>query len=113
MLTKAQLITLRSIRGSGNRIGKAIELAGVTQRTVARALDVPESYVSDLVRQRYRAITVPNAHKVAQFFHCRIEDLFPYEEKPSADREHPFVAVVEASRRAHAAEAFGRESSDD
>ena len=63
MLSNHHISTLRKEPVTGNRMGKAIELAGVTQRTVARALDVPESYVSDLVRQRYKAITVPNAHR--------------------------------------------------
>jgi DNA-binding XRE family transcriptional regulator len=76
-LTSHHVLTLRREPTDANRVGKAIELAGVTQRTVARAIDVPESYVSDLVRQRYRGITVLNAHKVAQFFGCSIEDLFP------------------------------------
>tara|TARA_R100001143_G_C3306653_1_gene108176 strand:- start:283 stop:537 length:255 start_codon:yes stop_codon:yes gene_type:complete len=78
-LTSHHVSTLRREPTDANRVGKAIELAGVTQRTVARAIDVPESYVSDLVRQRYRGITVLNAHKVAQFFGCAIEDLFPSE----------------------------------
>jgi plasmid maintenance system antidote protein VapI len=77
MLSSHHISTLRKEPITGNRMGKAIELAGVTQRTVARALDVPESYVSDLVRQRYKAITVPNAHKIAGFFKCYIEDIFP------------------------------------
>jgi|TARA_B100000949_G_scaffold227033_1_gene233007 predicted XRE-type DNA-binding protein len=76
-LTTHHVSTLRREPVNSNRVGKAIELAGVTQRTIARAIDVPESYVSDLVRQRYDGITVRNAHKVAQFFGCAIEVLFP------------------------------------
>lgn len=79
MLSSHHISTLRKEPVTQNRMGKAIELAGVTQRTVARAIDVPESYVSDLVRQRYKAITVPNAHKIAGFFKCHIEDIFPAE----------------------------------
>jgi plasmid maintenance system antidote protein VapI len=79
MLSSHHLTTLRKEPVTGNRMGKAIELAGITQRTVARAIDAPESYISDLVRQRYKAITVPNAHKIAGFFQCSIEDIFPAE----------------------------------
>ena len=76
MLTRQQLATLRTEPGT-NRVAKAIELAGVTQVTVAEALGLPQPYVSDVARRRYRTITVENARKFAKFFGCSIEDLFP------------------------------------
>ncbi len=76
MLTKQQLAILRSEPGT-NRVAKAIALAGVTQVTVAEGLGLPQPYVSDVARQRYKTITVENARKFAKFFGCSIEDLFP------------------------------------
>ena len=76
MLTKQQLAMLRTETGT-NRVARAIDLAGVTQVTVAEALGLPQPYVSDVARRRYKTITVENARKFAQFFGCSIEDLFP------------------------------------
>ena len=76
MLTEQQLAILRSAPGT-NRVAKAISLAGVTQVSVAKALGIPQPYVSDVARQRYRTITVEKARKFADYFGCSIEDLFP------------------------------------
>jgi plasmid maintenance system antidote protein VapI len=76
-LTKHHVTALQKVDGGGNRLAEAIRLAGVTQRTVARALDVPESYISDLSRQRNKGILVSNAHKLSAFFGVSIEVLFP------------------------------------
>ena len=76
MLTEQQLAILRSEPGT-NRVAKAISLAGVTQVTLADAVSLPQPYVSDVARQRYRTITVENARKFADYFGCSIEDLFP------------------------------------
>ena len=76
MLTEQQLAILRSAP-STNRVAKAISVAGVTQVTVADAVGLPQPYVSDVARQRYRTITVENARKFADYFGCSIADLFP------------------------------------
>ena len=82
MLTKQQLVVLRSEPGS-NRVAKAMALTGVTQVTVAKALGMTQPYVSDVARGRYRTITVENARKFASYFGCCIEDLFPLPPRPS------------------------------
>ena len=76
MLTEQQLAVLRSEPGS-NRVAKAMALSGVTQVTVAKALGLTQSYVSDVARGRYRTITVEDAREFASYFGWRIEDLFP------------------------------------
>ena len=76
MLTEQQLAILRNEPGT-NRVAKAIALAGVTQVAIAEALGLPQPYVSDVARQRYRTITVENARKFANYFGCSIEELFP------------------------------------
>lgn len=60
-----------------NRVAIAIRLLDVTQAEVAEGADLPQQYVSDVARNRYRTITVENAQKFADFFGCIIEDLFP------------------------------------
>ncbi len=76
MLTEQQLAVLRSAPGA-NRVAKAVSLAGVTQTALAKALGLSQPYVSDVVRRRYRTITVATAWKFARYFGCCIEDLFP------------------------------------
>ena len=78
MLSKTQLAVLRAESGSSrpNRVGSAISLAGVTQGAVARAVGLPQPYISDVARGRYQTITLRNARKFAEYFGCAIEDLF-------------------------------------
>ena len=76
MPTEQQLAILLPVPGT-NRVAKAISLAGVTQVSVAKALGIPQPYVSDVARQRYRTITVAKARQFADYFGCLIEDLFP------------------------------------
>ena len=79
MLTEKQLARLRAAaaKPGSNRLGLALELMGVSQGTVARAVGVPQPYVSDVARARYRTITVTNARRFARYCGCLIEDLFP------------------------------------
>ena len=76
MLTKQQLEIVRSEPGP-NRMARAMGLTRVTQTTLANAIGLSQPYVSDVIRGRYRTITVANARKFANFFGCSIEDLFP------------------------------------
>lgn len=79
VLTNRRLEPLRaaSVPPGSNRVGLAISLAGVSQATVGRAVGKPQPYVSDVVRGRYRTITLLNARRLARYFGCGIEDLFP------------------------------------
>ena len=52
-------------------------LTGITQTTLAAEIGLSQAYISNVVRQRHRTITVENGRKFAQFFGCSIEDLFP------------------------------------
>ena len=79
MLNEEQLVRLRAAaaKPGSNRLGLAMSLMGVSQATVAGAVGVPQPYVSDVVRARYRTITVANARRFARYCGCLIEDLFP------------------------------------
>jgi transcriptional regulator with XRE-family HTH domain len=80
LLSAGKLRELRDTVTEGNRVAKAIELAGVTQLDVKQATGLPQPYISDVARNRYRTITVDNARKFAEYFGCQIEDLFPSRE---------------------------------
>ena len=79
MLTQNQLERLRaaSVPPGSNRVGLAISLAGVSQAMVGEAVGKSQPYVSDVVRARFRTITLLNAQKFARYFGCGVEDLFP------------------------------------
>ena len=79
MLTKKQLVRLRaaSVPPGSNRVGLAISLSGVSQGMLGREVGMTQAYVSDIVRGRYRTITVVNARRFARYFGCSVEDLFP------------------------------------
>lgn len=62
---------------NSNRVALAIELSGLRQGEIAEALGWTQSYLSNICRGRFETITVDNAHKLADFFGCLIEDLFP------------------------------------
>lgn len=63
-----------------NKLGLALELAGISQAEFARDLNFQPPYVSDVVRGRYRTITLENGVKVAEYFGVAVEDLFPARE---------------------------------
>jgi transcriptional regulator with XRE-family HTH domain len=79
-LSSKKLRELRETPTTGNRIAKAIDLAGVQQQEIEVATGLTQPYISDVARNRYRTITVDNAHKFAEYFGCQIEDLFPSRE---------------------------------
>lgn len=78
-LTPRQLKSLRAapIGSSGNRLAGAIALADVTQADLARTVGMTQQYVNDVTRGRWQTITVENARRLANYFGCAIEDLFP------------------------------------
>jgi len=79
-LTTEQLTALRTtaVGDSGNRLKVAIDLAGETQSSVARALGyLNASTVSDHVRGRSADMSLSNAQKYARHFGCQVDDLFP------------------------------------
>lgn len=64
---------------SANRVRVARKALGLTQVQVCDALGLAQPYLSDVERRRYAHITVANARRLADFFGCAIEDLFPSE----------------------------------
>lgn len=83
-LTETQLKQLRRHRTTGNRVAKAIELAGVTLVRVQQGTGLRYTYISDVAANRYATVTVAKAHVFAEFFGCAIEDLFPAQKAVAA-----------------------------
>ncbi|MDP3717139.1 MAG: helix-turn-helix transcriptional regulator [Acidobacteriota bacterium] len=78
VLESDQLEALRSSANDGpNRVAAAIRLAGLTQRSVAVALDITEPHLSNVCRGHVKDVSLPTARKLAEFLGCSIEDLFP------------------------------------
>lgn len=79
MLESEQLAELRStaIEGVPNRVRTALKLAGKTQAEVARALDMTPPHLNDVCSGRVKEVSLTTAHKLANYFGCAIEDLFP------------------------------------
>ena len=55
-------------------------LCEASQAELVEATGFTQPYVSDVLRGRFKDITVGNASKFAEFFGCQIEDLFPSRE---------------------------------
>jgi len=60
-----------------NRVSTAIRLLGLTQRSVANDVGMSEPHLSDVCRGQQKVVTLETARKLAEFFGCAIEDLFP------------------------------------
>lgn len=63
-----------------NRLGVAIRLSGRTQKQIADELGMTEPHLSDIKRGKFRSVSLETAHKLAAYFGCAIEDLFPSRE---------------------------------
>ena len=62
-----------------NRIQQLRKAGKVTQAELAEAVDVTRQTIISLENGRYNASLIL-AHKVAQFFHLTIEEIFIFEE---------------------------------
>lgn len=76
-----------------NRLKLAMTLTGATQAEIVAFTQFVQPYISDVVRGRFRTITVDNAQKFADFFGCAIEDLFVAADERRAQRGLPFVPL--------------------
>lgn len=79
MLEPKHLRTLRQsdVPASGNRVALAIELSEKKQGEVAEELGMPQSQLSDITRGRFPDPKLSTLQKLAEYFGCAIEDLFP------------------------------------
>jgi DNA-binding XRE family transcriptional regulator len=70
--------------GSRNRLKFAFTLCGVTQRLASEKTGLSPQRISGLVTGNYQSVSVEEASKLARFFGCTIEDLFPSEHQAVA-----------------------------
>lgn len=79
MLNAKQLATLRA-SDARNRVWVAMNLAGVTQVQVAEAIGMTQSHISRIANDNYSRLAYHTALRLAQYFGCAAEDLFPARE---------------------------------
>lgn len=79
MLEPKQLKALRNIEAPefGNRVAQAIRMTDKNQTEVAADLGMSPSQLSDLCRGRWPDPKLSTLQKLADYFGCLIEDLFP------------------------------------
>jgi len=79
MLEAKHIRTLRQseVPVSGNRVALAIELTDKKQVEVAEEIGMPQSQLSDITRGRFPDPKLSTLQKLADYFGCAIEDLFP------------------------------------
>lgn len=77
-LTPRQLRQLRN--ADGNRIRAARHLVNLTQVQLCAQLGMTQSQLSDLERQRWQSPSLATARRLADFFGCTVDDLFPASE---------------------------------
>lgn len=78
MLNREQVEQLRREPvAAHNRLGLAMELAGVTQVQLAEGADLTQPYVSQILNGKTPRLPLATAQRIASFFGCAIEDIFP------------------------------------
>ena len=78
-LTNRQLNFLRHspIPPGGHRLDLALALVSATATDVARDTGFSAQWLSDVRRGRIELPTIGNARRLAKYFGCYIDDLFP------------------------------------
>lgn len=78
-LTDRQLEALRTapLGKLSNRLQIAFALVDVKRADACAATGLSPSEMSKLIKGQYQSLDIEKARKLAEFFHCGIEDLFP------------------------------------
>lgn len=78
-LSPEQLAALKAVPlgTMPNKIGLALTLTGDSQTEVCDDTDIPRPNLSKIINGRYEGIQLETARKIAEYFDCQIEDLFP------------------------------------
>lgn len=81
-LTPEQIEALRAVPlgDMPNKIRIALALANARQADLCEGIDITPSQSSVLVNGKYGTVTIDMAQKVAQFFGCSTDDIFPRRE---------------------------------
>lgn len=78
-LSSEQLIALRSVPlgSAANKIRVARAMCEIKQTDLAAATGFTSPQLSDIERGEYKDIPLENCRRLATFFGCAVEDLFP------------------------------------
>lgn len=78
-LTKPQIVALRNapLGRLPNKLSIAFAFSGEKQTDACESTGLSASDMSKLVRGAYQSLDVDKARRVAAYFGCSIEDLFP------------------------------------
>jgi DNA-binding Xre family transcriptional regulator len=78
-MTHEQIETLRAVPLGlmPNRLAIALAFQRVSQTDVCEATALSNSRMSAIVNGKRPAVTVDEAARIARFFDCQIEDIFP------------------------------------
>lgn len=104
VLSAEKLVDLRStsISERGNRLDVAIRLSRLTQGYIAKSLGVKATLISNLKLGKRRKLSIGIATKIADYFGCEPEDLFPPED---IVRELALLDLPRPVQRAHSPKA--------
>lgn len=82
ILSDAQIEALRNapLGSLANRLQIAFAMADKKQADACEETGLSASALSKLVRGTYQSLDIEHARKLADFFGCTIEDLFPAKE---------------------------------
>jgi transcriptional regulator with XRE-family HTH domain len=86
LLSDEQLAALRTapLGRLSNRLSIAFAMADVKHANACDATGLTASDISKLARGAYQSLDVEKARKMADYFGCSIEDLFPPREQAVA-----------------------------
>lgn len=79
LLTGEQLEALRAVPLSGmpNKLRIALALAKARQAEVCEETGIAPPNLSNLVNGKYGSVTIETGQKLADYFGCTTDDLFP------------------------------------
>jgi DNA-binding XRE family transcriptional regulator len=82
MLTRSTLRRLKDedVPDEPNRLRRAMALVEITQDALADAIDIPQSTISKIVNGQMPRLPLAQAQRLAEFFGCQTDDLFPARE---------------------------------
>lgn len=82
LLNDQQLEELRACDATSvpNRLKKAMELLDVTHVQVAQGVGTSQPNLTDISNGKYSRLPLETARRLATYFGCTIEDLFPARE---------------------------------
>lgn len=80
MFTDEQRAVIRGLPSEPNRVKAAMQMAGITQVQLAAGVGLTQPQISEIANGNYTKLPLETAQRVAAFFGCSTDDLFPARE---------------------------------